>query len=165
MTRNTKRAERLAATGFLVAAASAIAVLVVYVQWPDTQWEGVLLGIAMLAFGAAFVLLGCALQALLWLPILLLPVLLGSYAIPALLVLLVLYHSANNLAAPQWTSIMRDLVSEHRSRGRAADFLDIAPAKAASEDADDVRPLRLGDLAVFWKARQIEDDSPHRGVS
>ena len=64
------------------------------------------------------VLLGCALQALLWLPILLVPVLFSAaYAIPALLVLLVLYHSANNLAAPQWTSIMRDLVSERR-RGR-----------------------------------------------
>jgi MFS family permease len=63
------------------------------------------------------VLLGCMLQSLLWLPILLLPVLFSGYAIPALLVLLVLYHSANNLAAPQWTSIMRDLVSERR-RGR-----------------------------------------------
>jgi MFS family permease len=63
------------------------------------------------------VLLGCALQALLWLPILLLPALLLDYAIPALLVLLALYHSANHLAAPQWTSIMRDLVSERR-RGR-----------------------------------------------
>jgi MFS family permease len=63
------------------------------------------------------VILGCALQALLWLPIVLLPVLFADYAIPALLVLLVLYHSANNLAAPQWTSIMRDLVAERR-RGR-----------------------------------------------
>ncbi len=63
------------------------------------------------------VILGCALQALLWLPILLVPVLFSGYAIPALLVLLVLYHSANNLSAPQWTSIMRDLVSERR-RGR-----------------------------------------------
>lgn len=63
------------------------------------------------------VIMGCALQALLWLPILLLPALFSGYAIPALLVLLVLYHSANNLAAPQWTSIMRDLVSERR-RGR-----------------------------------------------
>jgi len=63
------------------------------------------------------VILGCTLQALLWLPILLVPVLFSGYAIPALLVLLVLYHSANNLSAPQWTSIMRDLVSERR-RGR-----------------------------------------------
>jgi MFS family permease len=63
------------------------------------------------------VLAGCALQALLWLPILLVPLLFGQYTITALLVLLVLYHSANNFAAPQWTSIMRDLVSERR-RGR-----------------------------------------------
>jgi MFS family permease len=63
------------------------------------------------------VVLGCALQTLLWLPILLVPVLFADYAIPALLVLLALYHSANNLAAPQWTSIMRDLVAE-RWRGR-----------------------------------------------
>jgi MFS family permease len=60
---------------------------------------------------------GCALQALLWLPIVLVPVLIPSHAVAALLVLLALYYSANNLAAPQWTSIMRDLVSERR-RGR-----------------------------------------------
>jgi len=63
------------------------------------------------------VLMGCALQALLWLPILLLPLLFRQYAVGGLLVLLALYQGANNLAAPQWTSIMRDLVSERR-RGR-----------------------------------------------
>jgi MFS family permease len=63
------------------------------------------------------ILFGCGLQALLWLPILLVPELFPGYAVIALLVLLSLYHSANNLAAPQWTSIMRDLVSERR-RGR-----------------------------------------------
>jgi MFS family permease len=60
---------------------------------------------------------GCAFQALLWLPIVLVPVLIPSHAVAALLVLLALYYGANNLAAPQWTSIMRDLVSERR-RGR-----------------------------------------------
>jgi MFS family permease len=63
------------------------------------------------------VLAGCVTQALLWLPILLVPLLFPQYTITALLVLIVLYHSANNFAAPQWTSIMRDLVSERR-RGR-----------------------------------------------
>ena len=63
------------------------------------------------------VLTGCTLQAALWLPILLAPRLFDQQAIIALLVLLVLYHSAHNLSAPQWTSIMRDLVSERR-RGR-----------------------------------------------
>src|SRR5690606_22198864 len=62
-------------------------------------------------------LLGCSLQALLWLPIMLVPVLFAEHAVTALLVLLALYHSANNRATPQWTSIMRDLVSERR-RGR-----------------------------------------------
>ena len=63
------------------------------------------------------VLVGCTVQALLWLPILLVPTLFSGHAIIALLVLLALYYSANNFAAPQWTSIMRDLVSERR-RGR-----------------------------------------------
>jgi MFS family permease len=63
------------------------------------------------------VLIGCVLQATLWLPILLVPVLFGQWMITALLVLLVLYHGGNSLSAPQWTSIMRDLVSERR-RGR-----------------------------------------------
>jgi len=63
------------------------------------------------------VLIGCTLQAALWLPILLVPVLFGAHVVSALLVLLVLYHGAQSLSAPQWTSIMRDLVSERR-RGR-----------------------------------------------
>ena len=63
------------------------------------------------------VLIGCTSQALLWLPVLLVPLIAGNYAVLALLALLSVYHSANNLAAPQWTSIMRDLVAERR-RGR-----------------------------------------------
>jgi MFS family permease len=63
------------------------------------------------------VLIGCTLQALVWLPILLVPRLFTENPVVALLVLLVLYHSAHNLSAPQWTSIMRDLVSDRR-RGR-----------------------------------------------
>jgi MFS family permease len=63
------------------------------------------------------VMTGCTLQAALWLPILLVPVLFGDATIMALLTLLVLYHGAQSLSAPQWTSIMRDLVSERR-RGR-----------------------------------------------
>src|SRR5688572_10246850 len=63
------------------------------------------------------VLAGCVLQAFLWLPILLVPIMFRDHAITALLVLLSLYFSANNLTTPQWTSIMRDLVSERR-RGR-----------------------------------------------
>jgi MFS family permease len=63
------------------------------------------------------ILIGCTLQTVVWLPILLVPVLFEGSPVVALLILLVLYHSAHNLSAPQWTSIMRDLVSDRR-RGR-----------------------------------------------
>lgn len=76
-----------------------------------SAWGGTFVGRRRLIIWA------CALQALLWLPILLVPMLAPGYAVGALLLLLVLYHGANSLSAPQWTSIMRDLVSERR-RGR-----------------------------------------------
>src|SRR5262245_19570427 len=65
-----------------------------------SAWVGTFVGRRRLIVWA------CALQALLWLPILLVPVALPGYAVAALLALLVLYHGANNLSAPQWTSIM-----------------------------------------------------------
>ena len=104
------------------------------------------------------VLVGCALQALLWLPIVVLPALLGEYAIPALLVLLVLYHSANNLAAPQWTSIMRDLVSERR-RGRyfahrtrlmtITTFVSLVACGLILHELDTVDRTYLGFVVIF----------------
>jgi MFS family permease len=107
------------------------------------------------------VLLGCALQALLWLPIILLPVLFAGYAIPALLVLLVLYHSANNLAAPQWTSIMRDLVSERR-RGRyfahrtrlmtVATFLGLVACGLILHELDTAGRTYFGFVVIFLVA-------------
>jgi MFS family permease len=63
------------------------------------------------------VLLGVAVQALTWLPILALPYLGPANAVAALLALFMLYHGGNNFAAPQWTSLMRDLVPDRR-RGR-----------------------------------------------
>ena len=104
------------------------------------------------------VIMGCALQALLWLPILLLPTLFSGYAIPALLVLLVLYHSANNLAAPQWTSIMRDLVSERR-RGRyfayrtrlttIATFVSLVVCGLILHELDTADRTYLGFVVIF----------------
>jgi ubiquinol-cytochrome c reductase iron-sulfur subunit len=52
-----KRSERLAAACFLVCAAASIGLLIVYVQHSNPQWEGVLLGLALAAFGAAFVII------------------------------------------------------------------------------------------------------------
>ena len=65
----------------------------------------------------ALILAGASLQAALWLPILLLPEMFWGSAVPLLLGLLTLYYAGANLAAPQWTSLMRDLVSDRR-RGR-----------------------------------------------
>jgi MFS family permease len=86
---------------------------------------------------------------------------LGGYAIPALLVLLVLYHSANNLAAPQWTSIMRDLVSERR-RGRyfahrtrlttIATFGSLVICGLILHDLDTEGRTYLGFVAIFLVA-------------
>ncbi|HEX7080684.1 MAG TPA: MFS transporter [Gammaproteobacteria bacterium] len=63
------------------------------------------------------VLTGAAVQALTWLPILALPYALPEHAVVVLLALFVIYQGGGNFAAPQWTSIMRDLVSDRR-RGR-----------------------------------------------
>lgn len=63
------------------------------------------------------VLIGASMQALLWLPILALPHWFANEAVALLLVLLALYHGGGNFSAPQWTSLMRDLVSDRR-RGR-----------------------------------------------
>ncbi len=60
---------------------------------------------------------GAALQALVWLPLLLLPVWFPQQAITLLIACLILYHAGANLAAPLWVSLMGDLVAE-RKRGR-----------------------------------------------
>lgn len=63
------------------------------------------------------VLAGASLQAFAWLPILLLPLAFPQQAVPLLIGSVVLYHFGAHLAAPQWSSLMGDLVPERR-RGR-----------------------------------------------
>ena len=58
-----------------------------------------------------------------------------------------------------------DLVPEHRPFRRAADLLDIAPAEAACEHAEDIGPYGLGKLRLLRIPGRVEDDCPHRGVS
>ena len=107
------------------------------------------------------VVAGCALQTLLWVPILLVPVLFESYAVGALLALLALYHSANNLAAPQWTSIMRELVSERR-RGRyfghrtrlttITTFVSLVLCGLLLHELDKAGHTELGFVVIFFIA-------------
>jgi MFS family permease len=56
-------------------------------------------------------------QALSWLLILLLPILFPSLGVELLIVAIILFHALGNLVAPQWSSLMGDLVPERR-RGR-----------------------------------------------
>jgi MFS family permease len=63
------------------------------------------------------ILAGAGLQALGWLPITLLPLLFPSAAVPLLITSVVVYHCGAHLAAPQWASLMGDLVPIKR-RGR-----------------------------------------------
>jgi MFS family permease len=65
----------------------------------------------------AIILLGASLQALMLIPLALLPVLFPEQAILLLILSAVLYFAGANLAAPQWCSLMGELVPERR-RGR-----------------------------------------------
>ena len=63
------------------------------------------------------ILAGAYLQALAWLPLMILPLLFPEHAVPLLIASVIVYHAGGNLATPQWSSMMGDLVPEH-SRGR-----------------------------------------------
>ena len=63
------------------------------------------------------VLAGAGLQAFAWLPILLLPLIFPENAVPLLIASVVLYYGGAHLGAPQWSSLMGDLVPARR-RGR-----------------------------------------------
>ena len=65
----------------------------------------------------AIILIGAGLQAVIWLPLMLLPFLFPQHAITLLIACIVLYHAFGNLASPQWSSLMGALVTE-RKRGR-----------------------------------------------
>jgi MFS family permease len=62
-------------------------------------------------------LVGAGLQAFAWLPIMLLPLLFPDAAVPLLITAVVIYHCGAHLAAPQWASLMGDLIPMKR-RGR-----------------------------------------------
>jgi MFS family permease len=76
-----------------------------------SAWAGGLVG------RRTVILAGASLQAVLWLLILALPLSFPAQAVVLLLLLQSLFYGAANFTAPQWTSLMRDLVSERR-RGR-----------------------------------------------
>jgi len=60
---------------------------------------------------------GASLQALIWLPLMLLPMLYREAAVAIIIGCIVLYHASGSLVIPQWSSLMGELVPERR-RGR-----------------------------------------------
>lgn len=63
------------------------------------------------------ILFGASTQALIWLPLLLLPMLFPEFSVVLVIGCIVLFHAAGSLVVPQWSSLMGDLVPERR-RGR-----------------------------------------------
>lgn len=63
------------------------------------------------------IMLGASLQALVWLPLMALPLLFPERAVLLLIACVTLYHAMGNFAAPPWIGLMGDLVPE-RKRGR-----------------------------------------------
>ena len=63
------------------------------------------------------IILGATTQGLSWVPLALLPIWYPDYAVALLIASVVLYYAGGNLAVPQWSSLMGDLVEERR-RGR-----------------------------------------------
>jgi len=65
----------------------------------------------------AIILVGATVQAFAWAPILLLPLLVPEQAVALFIACVVLYHAGAHLGAPQWSSLMGDIVPP-RKRGR-----------------------------------------------
>lgn len=63
------------------------------------------------------ILFGASLQCSSWIPMLVLPQVFPAYAVPFMIASVMLYYFGSNLAVPQWSSLMGDLVHKRR-RGR-----------------------------------------------
>lgn len=63
------------------------------------------------------ILAGTSLQAVSWLPLLLLPMMFPEQGVTILIVCVTVYYALGNLVSPQWSSLMGDLVHEQQ-RGR-----------------------------------------------
>lgn len=104
------------------------------------------------------ILAGVLGQALTWLSIIWLPFFFPAQGATLLIVAVVLYYAAANLAAPLWNSLMGDLVPEHK-RGRffaqrtrrmsLTAFLSLVIAGSVLHFADLHQVTRFGFLLIF----------------
>ncbi len=114
---------------------------------------------------------GLAAQALLWVPVILLPLLWPGHAMPILLVALTLYYGANHFANPLWHSLMGDLVPEDM-RGRyfaersrlmnLANFVALVCAGLVLRFAKDHGHTGAGFAAIFLVAMLARVLSVHK---
>lgn len=65
----------------------------------------------------AIILTGASLQAVIWIPMAILPLLITDYSVEIFIICVTLFYAFGNLAAPQWSSLMGELVTE-KKRGR-----------------------------------------------
>ncbi len=106
----------------------------------------------------AIILAGASLQAVMWLPVALLPLMFPQFAVPLLIVAVVVYQCGAHLAAPQWASLMGDIVPERR-RGRffalrtrivsLVTFLSLVTAGSLLHEFDVTGHTFTGFLVVF----------------
>lgn len=107
------------------------------------------------------IILGAILQGITLLPLGVLPVLFPAHAVPILVACTILYFAGSNLAIPQWSSLMGDLVPERR-RGRyfarrtrlcsIASFLALSCAGVVLELFDRNSYTVAGYLTIFFCA-------------
>ncbi|MHB1586569.1 MAG: MFS transporter [Acidiferrobacteraceae bacterium] len=95
------------------------------------------------------VLTGVTLQALMWLPIMVLPYLFPQDAGMVIVLCIVLYYGGNNLAAPLWGSLLGDLVPEHR-RGRY-----FGRRSRIMNFANFVALIAAGTVLNYWRSKSL----------
>jgi len=104
------------------------------------------------------ILTGAFLQALIWCPMALLPLYFRDVAVEVFIVCVTLFYAFGNLAAPQWSSLMGELVAE-RKRGRffarrtrissITSFIALVLAGIVLHTFDESDTTDLGFLLIF----------------
>ncbi|MDT8383562.1 MAG: MFS transporter [Gammaproteobacteria bacterium] len=104
------------------------------------------------------ILIGASLQALIWIPIALLPFFPTDHSVEIFITCIILYYAFGNLVAPQWSSLMGELVTE-KKRGRffarrtrissMMSFFSLVSAGLLLHYFDDNMATKTGYLIIF----------------
>jgi MFS family permease len=129
----------------------------------------------------SLMLAGAGLQAGAWLPIMFLPLAFPDAAVPCLIAAVIMYYCGAHLAAPQWASLMGDLIPPRR-RGRffarrtrivaLVTFFSLAAAGGVLDFASGSGYTLAGFLVLFvsamiarsvstWHLAQMHDPGAH----